>query len=339
MTSTGRTAVSGAAPAGQPRQAELAMVLWMVLLTALWGLNAVTIKILTLDVAPIMGAGLRGVVALPFLTAFGLLRGESLRFSGPVLFHGIVAALIFGTEFILVYSGAKLTNGGHTAIFLNTAPFFVAVGAHYLLPGDRLTWLRMGGLVLAFTGVVVLFSDDLLVQNLGFWRGDLVVMGGAMLWACHTLYMKRFLMGRTSAFRTLYVQMLAYTPYLIGVSLLTESEPLRDATVTAGVVLLYQGVIVVFLTYMMWMHLLSRYPASSMQSLTFMSPVWGVIAGVVLLGEHVSLLMSGGIVLVGLGLYLVNRPAAPSLPAAPTPEVEAEETGAAATTSDGGTRG
>lgn len=298
------------APSGSPHSGiTLAMALLVVFLTALWGLNAVLIKVLTLGMAPIMAAALRGALALVCLTAFGLLRGESLRYSGWQLFHGVVNALIFAVEFVLFYTGARMTTGTHMSIFINMAPFYVAVGAHYLLPNDTLHVAKVLGLLLAFVGVVALFSNDVFIQKAGYWRGDVLVLLGAGMWAANTLYVKRSLTYIMSAFRVLYIQILVSTPVLLAASLLFERNWFFHVTAVTIGGLVFQAVVVVFFSYMMWLVLLRRFTASSLQSFTFLTPVWGVLFGIVLLGESAQPLMLLGIALVGGGLYLINRPA------------------------------
>jgi drug/metabolite transporter (DMT)-like permease len=295
----------------------------MLALTFIWGLNAVSIKALTLGMAPIMGAALRGAIALALLTGYGWWRGESFRYSPRLALQGSLAGLIFAVEGVLLYRGATYTTGGHVAIFINTAQFFVAIGAHYLLPGDRLNIFKVAGLVLAFGGVVLLFSQKMGGPQAGYWRGDLLVMGAALMWASSTLYIKGVLGHRMSALRLMWIRILVSTVLLFAVSLLVESAPLARMDRAALVSVLFQGTVVVFFSYMMWVRLLQRYPASGLQAFTFLVPVWGVLMGGLLLGEAFTLRMAGGIALVATGLILLNQrprtaPAAPAAPAADT---------------------
>jgi drug/metabolite transporter (DMT)-like permease len=300
-----RPAVAEARPS---RHVDATLVGWMLLLTFLWGFNSITIKMVTSSIAPLMSAGLRGGVALAAVTCYGLVRGEPMGYRGTDRLHGLTIGLLFGLEFIFIYSGAPFTNGGHLSLFVNTAPIMVAGGAHFLLPGERMHLLKLGGLVLAFGGVILLFWDELYIQKQGYWRGDLLVLAGALAWAVTTLYMKRFMTGHFSGFRLLHAQILVSTPLLLGASLLTEQDALAGATPAMLGLIVFQGLVVVFFSYLAWMSLLTRYPASGMQSFTFLAPVWGVVAGVVLLSETVSLLMALGMTLIGVGIYLVNRP-------------------------------
>ncbi len=304
----GRAARSGQSGAAPSRPVDANLVCWMVALTFLWGVNAVTIKMITGAMAPLMSAGLRGLVALGAVTLYGPLRGESMRYSGRECAHALVIGVLFALEFLLLYKGALYTNGGHLSLFVNTAPIIVAGGAHFLLPGERLHALKSTGLLLAFVGVVVLIWDELFIRESGFWRGDLLALGAAFAWAMTTLYMKRFMTGGFTGFRLLHAQVLVSTPLLLGASLLTEPEPFAGVSAAFLALIFFQGVVVVFFSYQAWMSLLTRYPATSLQSFTFLSPLWGVLTGVVLLSEAVSLLLLLGMTLIGGGIFLVNRP-------------------------------
>ena len=237
-----------------------------------------------------------------------MLRGWSLV-------HGAVAGGLFSLEFVLIYSGARYTNSGHLAIFINSAPFFVAVGAHLMLAGERLTLGRWLALTLAFLGVVLLFSDDLYLRRQGFWRGDLLVMAGALAWALTTLYMKRFMTAGMNGFQLLYAQVLVSTPVLLLTSLALEPVSWQWPSPAGWGHLLFQAEAVVFLSYLAWFNLLRRYPASALQSFTFLSPVWGVLLGVALLEERLTPPTAAGMALVGAGLVLVNRRRPEALPA------------------------
>ena len=280
----------------------------MVCLTLVWGSNMVSIKILVEGMAPLMGAALRGVVALGCLTLLGLARRETLVPLDRISLHGAANGIIFGLEFALVYEGSHFTNAGHMSIFINMAPFFVAVGAHFLLVNDHLHPWKVIGLVMAFVGVVCLFSDDLFITGSGFWKGDLMVLLGAMLWGSSTLYLKRMVAEHRTGFQMLYVQILVSTPFLLVLSFLREDTPFISPTIMTWSMVVYQGGFIVFLTYLMFLVLLKRYPASAVQSFTFLTPAWGVLLGVLLLGEAATPLLLLGMVLVGMGLYLVNRP-------------------------------
>lgn len=173
-------------------------------------------------------------------------------------------------------------------------------------------------MTLAFFGIVAVFSDDLLILKAGFWRGDLLVILAALGWGATTLYMKRFMVRSMTGFHMLHAQILVSTPLLLAMSFATEpfatgslaseSFPPGGFTALGLGIIVFQGVVVVVFSYMAWMTLLRVYPASTMQSFTFLSPVWGVGLGAMLLGEKITLPGMAGVAMVGAGLVLVSRP-------------------------------
>ncbi len=298
-------------------RADGALVLWMLLLTSIWGLNSVSVKVLTEGVSPVMGATLRNAIAIALLTAFGLWRGLPFQYRGAVKWHALANGVLFAGEFICSYSGVRLSNAGHFAIFLNTSPFVVAVGAHFLFPQDRLSPRKLLGLVAAFGGIVLLFSDSVLLQGPGVWRGDLLILASAVFWGTSTLHVKRFILGQLTPFQLLYAKLVVSTPLMLAFSWLVEPDPLYAFGARSALMLAYQSGVVVLFSYLMFIVMLDRYQPSAVQSFGFLTPVWGVLAGVLLLEEALSAYLAGGLVLVGLGLYVVNRP--PTKPRRPTP--------------------
>lgn len=310
MTPIGGTSALRAShrPAQASAPLDVAGVAWLVGLTMLWGVNALTVKVVVQGMSPLMATGLRGALALAILTGYGLWRGERLTYRGRDLVHGTVNGLVFALEFVFIYGGAPLTTAGHIAIFINTAPFFVALGAHYLLPGDRLSPAKVAGLLLALTGIAVMFSNEILLRRSDQWRGDFLLLIGAALWGANTVYAKRCMVGHMSSFRILYVQLVVSTPVLLSASWAFERHPFFAVTGTTLAMVVFQAVAAVSFSYMAWLALMRRYSASAMQSFTFLTPAWGVLLGIILLGEAIQAAVLAGIALVGLGIYLVNRP-------------------------------
>jgi drug/metabolite transporter (DMT)-like permease len=292
-----------------PAGPDAALVAWMLLLTAIWGLGALAAKVLTQGIAPAMAAGLRGVLALAVLTLYGVAVRKAFRAPGNAARLAAITGLMLALDFLLFFSGARLTTAGQVSIFINTAPLFVAVGAHFMLPNDRMYPAKAAGLAVSFAGILTLFSADLLDGAAGHWRGNLLVLASSFSWGASTLVIKRFLSGHLTAFLLLYLRLLVSTPLILAYSWLFEPRPFFAVTPLTLLMLVYQALVVIVFSYMMWLWLLNRYPASRLQSYTVLSPLWAVVLGVAWLGEEVTPVMAGGMALVGAGLLLVARPA------------------------------
>ena len=280
----------------------------LLVLGLVWGANMAVIKIGARELPPLFMAGLRSLVASACLYIWIKAKGLSLFPSIKVLLHGVVIGLFFGSEFGLIYVGLEYTLASRTYVLVYTAPFFVAVGAHFFLKGDRLNRWKTAGLILAFAGVVVLFMKDLGSFSFRTLPGDLMVLAAGALWGCTTVYLKKYLSHRTVPLQTLFYQVFFSAPPLFLMSILLEDPIVPNISLATGFSVFYQCIIVAFLSYLVWFELIHRYPVSLLHAFTFFTPVFGVfLSGALILGEIISPSIVVALTLVSLGMILVNR--------------------------------
>jgi drug/metabolite transporter (DMT)-like permease len=280
----------------------------LILLSLLWGANMALIKIGSREIAPLFMAGLRSLVASICLYIWMKSKGIPVFPSKTIVAHGIVTGTLFGIEFGLIYVGLEYTLACRTYVLLYTAPFFVAIGAHLFLKGDRLNYWKSGGLVLAFMGVVALFIHDLGRFSLTALPGDLMALLAGLMWGATTVYIKRFMAYRTQPLQTLFYQVLFSAPLLIVMSLIVEDPIISGFGPMTAFSAFYQCIIIAFLSYLIWFELIHRYPVSLLHAFSFFTPVFGVLlSGVLILGEATSLNLFAALILVSVGMVLVNH--------------------------------
>lgn len=280
----------------------------LLLLALLWGANMALIKIGSREIAPLFMAGLRSLVASICLYIWMKAKGMTVFPSGIIVAHGIVIGLLFGIEFGLIYVGLEYTLASRTYVLLYCAPFFVAVGAHFFLKGDRLNYWKSAGLILAFTGVVLLFIHDLGTFSLKALPGDLMALAAGLMWGATTVYIKRFMAHRTEPLQTLFYQVLFSAPLLLVMSFSLEDPIISGFSPISAFSAFYQCIIIAFLSYLIWFELIHRYPVSLLHAFSFFTPVFGVLlSGVLILGEPIGPNMIGSLILVSLGMILVNH--------------------------------
>ena len=266
------------------------------------------IKIGARELPPLLMAALRSAVASACLYVWIRTKKISLFPSLNVLVHGIVVGLLFGSEFAFIYIGLQHTLASRTYVLLYTTPFFVAVGAHFLLEKDRLNPWKAAGLVFAFAGVVTLFMKDLGSFSLNTLPGDLMILTAGLLWASTTIYLKKYLAQRTIPLQTLFYQVFFSAPLLFVLSLVLEDTVVSHLSWVAGFSVFYQCIIVAFLSYLVWFELIHRYPVSLLHGFSFFTPVFGVfLSGALIMGEVITPALLMSLALVSVGMVLVNR--------------------------------
>ena len=286
-----------------------AAALLLVALCASWGLNQVAVKVANAGISPALQAGVRSIGSAVLLVMWARWRGVPLVVRDGTLVPGLAAGLLFAAEFLLVYWGLTLTTASRGVIFLYTAPFMMAIGAHFLVPGDRLTPLKTIGLVVAFAGILVAFADALGLPSRDELFGDLLCLGGAIAWGATTVIIKVSRLRQISAERTLLYQLVVSAVLLPAVALATGESGFHGASPLVLAALAYQIVIVAFASYAAWFWLVARYPASRVAAYTFLTPIFGVASGGFLLSEPIGLELLAALGLIAAGIYLINRPA------------------------------
>ncbi len=280
----------------------------LLILALVWGGNMAIIKIGTRQLAPLFMAGLRSLVASICLFVWMKAKGIDPFPSKSVIVHGIVIGLFFGAEFGLIYVGLGYTLASRTYVLLYTAPFFVALEAHFFLEGDRLNSWKAAGLILAFAGVVTLFIRDLGSFSVSTLPGDLMALAAGALWGSTTVYLKKYLSYRTVPLQTLFYQVFFSAPPLFIMSGVLEDPIVSGFSLTTGFSVFYQCILVAFLSYLVWFELIHRHPVSILHAFSFFTPVIGVLlSGALILDETVTPSLIVALASVSLGLVLVNR--------------------------------
>ena len=279
----------------------------VVLLCLTWGLNQVAIKVTNLGLQPVFQSGLRSLLGAFLVFLWCRYRRIPLARRDGTLVPGVVAGLLFALEFILIYVALDFTTVARGIVLIYFAPVVVAVGAHFLIPRERLTAIRVVGLLAAFAGVIVAFSDKLSLPNPHALIGDALCLIAAFIWGATTLVIKASRLIRAPAEKVLLYQLAVSAPVMLGLA--PFFGPLiRSLDWVAGIGLLYQVVIVVAASYIAWFSLLARYPAGLLSAFTFLTPLFAVAFGAVLLAEPVSPRLILALGLVAGGIFLVNRP-------------------------------
>ena len=279
-------------------------------LCALWALSHVAVKVANAGISPAFQSGLRSLGALLLLCLWSWLRRIPLLSRDGTLAAGFAVGTMFACEFALIYWALVYTDVARGAIILYTTPFFVALGAHFFVPGERMHRRQVIGLLAAFTGVVIAFADGLTLPS---WRaliGDGMMLAAASLWAATTVLIKASKLARIAPEKTLAYQLAVSGVVLTPFALLLGERGLFDPTTLVLGSLAFQTVIVAFASYLIWFALIRIYPASTLSAFTFLTPLFSLVFGAALLGERVSAALIVSLALVAFGIWLVNRPRA-----------------------------
>jgi drug/metabolite transporter (DMT)-like permease len=277
----------------------------ILLLTILWGLNYPAVKISNTGLSPVFTTFLRSVIATFFGVIYCLIVRQPLFHRGILLFHGAIVGILFGIEFVFLYIGLLYTNVARAAIFVYLSPFVVAIGAHFFLK-ERLNNLKIAGLILAFLGIFLVFKGKPTEYNKLMLVGDLCEIIAAIFWGATTIYIKKYLAQRVHPINTFLYQLTFSIPIIFIGALLLEDTWIKEFTMPVISSLFYQSVIIAFASYLVWFKLIHIYPVAQLSVFTFLTPVFGVLSGVIFMKDQLTMGLLSGLILVCIGIYCTN---------------------------------
>ncbi|MEK6245657.1 MAG: DMT family transporter [Pseudomonadota bacterium] len=277
----------------------------MVLLCFVWGVGHVAAKFTAQGISLVFQSGIRSVIATGLLLLWVYFRKIPLWERDRTFWPGIFAGLLFAGEFLFIFGGLAMTDAARMVVFVYLAPCMTAFGLHFFIPQERLNARQWTGILLAFAGVAVAFGDGF-AGGRGTLMGDFFGLMGAALWAATTVLIRATRLAAVSAPKTLFYQLAVSGPVLLAASWLMGEPGVTRLTPLIVAAFIYQCVVVAFASFLTWFWLLRHYLAARLSVFTFLTPLFGVLGGVLLLGEPLTMSFVFAAVLVGAGIFLVN---------------------------------
>lgn len=271
------------------------------LIMAVWGSNFAMVKIGLEQMPSIFMVAVRFAIVAALLVPF--VKPPRGRLREMALFSVVLGVL----HFSMMFTGLRSIDAATAAISIQLqVPFAALLGV--LVFGETIGWRRITGMLVAFSGVAIIAGEPRLDGQYGALA---LVLGAAMLWAVANILMKR--LSDLSGWQINAWMALLAAPQLFVVSFLLEDgqwAALQAADWQVAVSLAYQVVLVVILGYGTWYTLLRRYDVNVAIPFTLLVPFFGVLSGIVILGEKLTpALIGGGILtIIGVGVVTIRKP-------------------------------
>ncbi len=274
-------------------------------MAALWGGNTVAVKIGLAGIPPLALAGIRFLIGGATVLVWALAQNLRLGLEARMRLPMALLAALFLVQIAFLNLGIKHTFASRSSLFVATFPFWTALLAHFLIPGERLRGRTVAGLLLAFSGLILLFGEGL-VAGLGSPLGDAFALSSGFLLGVRMVYTKR-LSANVHPAKLLLWQSGLSVPVFLVLSLLFERPALPVVSLNVAAAIAYQGIVVAGLCFIIQTTLIHRYSSSVVTAFGFATPVFGVLAAALILGEPITAALIASLVLVAVGITIVNR--------------------------------
>jgi drug/metabolite transporter (DMT)-like permease len=287
---------------------DLLAIMLTVILCLSWGLNQVAVKLALHDVPPVIQATIRAAGATLLLAIWMWFRGIKFDFRDGTLKPGLLIGFLFTFEYVLIYRGLLYTSASRSVVYLYTAPIFVVIASRWFLPGERFTTLQWIGIFLSFAGIVIAFGEVSPFEKPEQALGNAMMVLAAIGAAGTTLVAKASTLCRAPYEKTLFYQLAMAIP-VSAVCVLLLGESMNSIPSNLSIAsLIFQTAWVVFITYLVWYGLVQRYSANRLAALTFLTPLFGVAAGYLILDEPLTTRFLIAVAMVTIGTLLPRLP-------------------------------
>lgn len=276
-----------------------------------WGFQQVLVKATLAEVPPVFQASLRFAGATLLLWIWCAWRGVKLFSRDGTMRAGLLAGGLFAVEFACLYVGLQYTSASRLTVFLYTSPFWVAVFLPLWVSSEKLRSMQWMGLACAFAAVAFSLREGFSAGAASTWSGDLLALAAGMFWGLTTVVIRASSLARVSAEKLLFYQVAVSTAALPFLSLALGEKWVWTFSPFAVTSLLLQTVVGAFASYLAWMWMLGRYPATKISVFVFLTPLFALLFGALWLKEAVTPSLLAALVLVAVGIVLVNRKPAP----------------------------
>lgn len=311
MSTRNNTVDASTLPAAR-RPLDLQGSLLMLVFCLAVGIQQVAIKSIAADIAPLAQIAIRSMLAAFLVMGVAYARGVRAADARASFVPGIAAGIFFASEFGFVAWGLGYTTASHMSVFLYTAPVFAALGLHFLVPGEQLARRHWIGIAIAFAGIVLAMapsggsSGGPSVGSLII--GDILGTIAGVGWAATTVIIRTSSLSEQRPTLTLSYQLVVAALVLLPIAGLTGALSNIRVTPTVMAIMTFETLGIAFGVLLLWFALLRRYLASRLGVFSFLSPIFGVLFGVLLLGEPLTWTFVFGGMAILAGVVIVSAP-------------------------------
>jgi len=273
------------------------------------GLQAISLKVISEDVAPIMQivlrSGLAGILAIVYMrlgsTNFALVKSA--------WWPGFITGLFFALEYVFVGEALRFTTAARVTVFLYTAPLFSALILHFCKKSERLSLWQWVGVIVTFGGVILAFWEVVPqgegVQYPFMLFGDILALMGGLAWAVVIIALRLSRLQSMPPTVTLFYQ-LGFTFVILWAFAIISGQSSLTPTVFVFINLAYQTFFISFGFTLLWLWLIKKYAATRISILSFLTPLFTLGFAIILLDEPVEPHLIMGAVLVVGGLVMIS---------------------------------
>jgi len=281
----------------------------LILVAIIWALNFSIVKVSLEEMDPYSFNAMRFIFATAMLSFVAHKRGYSLKVRKEHFWKlvgiGIVGNVFYQLFFII---GVNYTYAANAAVMLGTIPIWVALLSQFFTE-EKLTLYKSLGVFFAFAGVtfIIMGGDDTLSFESETFFGNIIILVAAVCWATFTILSRKYLRVYSPLQYSAFMSQVGLAGLLlIGLPFMVNLDWSGISIVGYGGIL-YSGALSVGLAYIIWNNGVKKIGAVRTAAYQNLVPVLGLVFGLILLGEELTVLQYIGAGLVIIGIVLARK--------------------------------
>ena len=288
------------------KEAKTNDVLLLLLLGAIWGSSFFNIKIATYSFEPYTLALIRVIFAALFLVLFSFFYKIRIKaFSKEWKIYALVGLCNIAIPFSLIAVGTNKVDSYLAAILMSTTPLTGSILAHIFTKDEKITFFKSIGIILGFVGVLLLFFDRLILNENNYFFALIILVGSTFYSIAGILILKK--MKNSGNLDVTTSTMVWALIFLIPAAFIFEKPFDSDPTLESILSLMYLGSIATGFAWWLRFKILMKNGLVFQTQVAYLIPIFGVIFGVLVLGEQITWKVFVSLIIIMSGIYIVKK--------------------------------
>jgi len=288
------------------KEAKTGDIFLLILLGVVWGSSFFNIKIATYSYEPYTLALIRVVFACIPLLAICYFNNIKIKaFTKAWKIYALVGLCNITIPFSLIAIGTNKVDSYLAAMLMSTTPITGSILAHFFTKDEKITFLKSLGIILGFTGILLLFLDKLIVNESNYLFVLIIILGSTFYSISGILILKKL---KKSGNINVTISTLIWSLItLLPLSFILE-EPFKSTpTLESTLSLIYLGVVATGFAWWLRFKILSRNGIVFQTQVAYLIPIFGVIFGNLFLDEQITWKVLASLIIIMSGIYMVKK--------------------------------
>ena len=288
------------------KEAKTSDLFLLTLLAVIWGSSFFNIKIATYSYEPFTLALIRVIFASLPLIGLCFIRNIKIQaFSKNWKVYALVGLCNLTIPFSLIAIGTNKIDSYLAAMLMSTTPITGSILAHFFIKDEKITFLKSLGIILGFTGILLLFFDKLIINPNNYLFVLLIILGSTFYSISGILILKKLKESGNVNVTTSTLIWSVIT--LLPLSFILE-EPFKSTpTLESTLSLIYLGVVATGFAWWLRFKILAKNGIVFQTQVAYLIPIFGVIFGALILDEQITWKVLVSLIIIMSGIYIVKK--------------------------------